>query len=230
MHPSVSADMRRLFGLLGLVLLLAGADEGTDAGRRGNALYEEGDYAAAEAAYRRGLSALSDTTGASYAALTHNLGAALHRQDEYAAARRAFLRAARAAPTDAERAQALYNAGHAAAGGGDTQAALRDFRRTLQLQPNHDDARFNYEYLKRRQNQQASSRPPSGPDIEPSAYAQKLKRQADALVAEQRYRAAFRLMTDGLQQDSTVAAYRDFMTRVQNVATIDQDNAPGSQQ
>ena len=215
--------MHRVLALLSLLLLLAAADDGTDAGRRGNALFEQGDYEAAEAAYRRGLRALSDTTGALYASLQHNLGAALHRQEEYGAARSAFLRAARTAPTDAERARALYNAGHTAASAGQTERALQDFRRTLRLQPDHADAQFNYEYLKREQNR-TGSRPQSGPDIEPSAYAKRLKRQADELVAEQRYNAAHRLMTDGLRKDSTVAAYRDFMARIRNVADINQDS------
>lgn len=220
--------MPRMLALLSLLLVIA-ADDGADDGQRGNTLFEAGDYAAAEAAYRRGLSSVADTTSATYAALTHNLGAALHRQDKYEAARRAFLRAARAAPTNTERARALYNAGTAAAGMGNTQVALHDFRQTLQLQPDHEDARFNYEYLKRRQNPQGSQQQ-SGPDIEPSAYAQTLKRRADALVAEKRYRAAHRVLTKGLRQDSTVAAYRDFMTRVQNVATINRDNASIPQQ
>lgn len=216
--------MHRILALVSLLPLLVAADDGSDAGRRGNALYEQGDYEAAEAAYRRGLRALSDTTGALYASLQHNLGAALHRQEDYDAARSAFLRAARTAPADAERARALYNAGNAAASAGHIETALQDFRRTLRLQPDHADARFNYEYLKRKQNRTAS-RQRSGPEIEPSAYAKRLKRQAEDMVAEQRYNAAHQLMTDGLRKDSTVAAYRDFMARIRNVADINQDSS-----
>ena len=118
---------------LALILLLFGlfGDTGGEQGRSGNALYEQGQYAAAERAYRDGLAALNDTTGAVYAALQNNLGAALHRQKQFAAARSVFERAARAAPSLDERVRARFNAATAAAGLGNLQTALRDFRQVL---------------------------------------------------------------------------------------------------
>jgi len=219
--------MRRTLTIAACALLLLAVDDGEDAGRRGNDLYEAGDYAAAAAAYRDGLAALSDTTGAVYAALQNNLGAALHQQEDYTAARRAFERARRAAPTDAERARALYNAGNAALGGGQLQTALSDYRRALRHDPDHADARFNYEYVAREmKKRQAQQRRASQQNVEPSPYAKRLKRRADALAAEQRYQDALDLMTEGLQADSTVAAFRGFMTRLRDVATIDQSSPP----
>jgi tetratricopeptide (TPR) repeat protein len=205
---------------LALVLLLFGlfGDTGAEHGRSGNGLYEQGRYAAAERAYRDGLAALSDTTGAVYAALQNNLGAALHRQKQFSAARSAFERAARAAPSLDERVRARFNAGTAAAGLGNLRAALRDYREVLLMDPTHAPARYNYEVLKRQLASGRRSEPP--PNVEPSAYARRLKRKAEALVARKRYAAAADSMQQGLRRDSSVAAYRDFMTRLTDVAQI----------
>lgn len=206
-----------------LILLLFGlfGDTAADHGRTGNALYKQGQYAEAEAAYRDGLAAIDDTTGTVYATLQNNLGAALHRQKQYAAARAAFQRAVRAASTDEVRVRAFFNAGTAAAGTGRLQSALEDYRQALLLDPTHEQARYNYEYIKRQMaERQGGTQPP--PDVEPSAYARRLKKRAETLVAQERYRKAADLMTEGLKEDSTVAAYRDFIGRLDDIAQIAQ--------
>jgi tetratricopeptide (TPR) repeat protein len=205
---------------LALVLLLFGllGDTGAEHGRSGNALYEQGQYAAAATAYRDGLAAIDDTTGAVYAALQNNLGSALHRQKQFAAARSAFERAARAAPSLDERVRARFNAATAAAGLGNLKAALRDYREVLLMDPTHAPARYNYEFLKRQLTSGRRSQPP--PDVEPSPYARRLKKKAEALVARQRYGAAVDSMRRGLRRDSTVAAYQDFIARLTDVAEI----------
>lgn len=206
-----------------LILLLFGlfGDSSADHGRTGNALYEQGQYTEAEAAYRDGLAATDDTTGTVYATLQNNLGAALHRQKQYAAARAAFQRAVRAASTDEARVRAFFNAGTAAAGTGQLQSALEDYRQALLLDPTHQQARYNYEYIKRQMAQrQSGTQPP--PDVEPSPYARRLKKKAETLVAQERYADAADLMTEGLKEDSTVAAYRDFIGRLDDIAQIAQ--------
>lgn len=210
-----------MIGRLALVLLLFGllGDTGAEHGRTGNALYEQGRYTAAETAYRDGLAVLADTTGAVYAALQNNLGAALHQQDQFAEARAAFRRAVRAAPTPEARRRARFNAGTAAAGQGRLREALAAYRQVLLEDPAHEEARYNYEYLKRRLSEQRGGGQPP-PDVEPSAYARRLKEKAEALVAQNRYEAAAELMRKGLRTDSTVAAYREFIGRLNDVAQI----------
>lgn len=204
-----------------LLALLLGADDGADEGRRGNALYESGDYAAAASAYRAGLNRHDGMNGALYTALWNNLGLALHRQEKYEDAAEAFQNAAEAADAHIHRARALYNAGNNAVAQDELETALGLYRQALIADENHADARFNYEYLKRqmaeRQDQQSSS-----PDsIEPSEFARQLKRRAEAMAKNRRYEDAYRLMQDGLQQDSTVAAFRSFIMRLSDVAQID---------
>ncbi|PQJ34933.1 hypothetical protein BSZ35_10290 [Salinibacter sp. 10B] len=211
--------MTARFALLFLLFGLFG-DAGAEHGRAGNALYEQEQYAEAAAAYREGLAAIDDTTGSVYATLQNNLGAALHRQKQYAAARSAFQRAVQAAPTEEARVRAFFNAGTAAAGTGRLQTALDDYRQALLLDPTHKQARYNYEYIKRqRANQQSGQR---SPDVEPSAYARRLKKKAEAMVGREQYADAAELMSEGLQKDSTVAAYRDFIGRLDDIAQIAQ--------
>ena len=198
-----------LFGLLG--------DTGPEKGRDGNALFKQKQYAAAAAAYRDGLNALSDTTGVVYVGLQNNLGLALHRRGRLDSARTAFRRARRAAPSDAERVRVLFNAAHAAAEMGDRAAALRNYKQVLLLNPGHEAARFNYEYLKRQGNSRSGSEPPN---VEPSAFARRLKKKAEALVARTQYTTAAALMKDGVQKDSTVQAYRNFTQRLEEIAQI----------
>lgn len=201
-----------LFGLLG--------DEGAERGRTGNALYEQGEYAAAASSYRDGLSVHADTTGRVYAALQNNLGAALHRQEQYEKARTAFQRAARAAPNEEERVRALFNAATAAAGMGALQSALATYRQVLLADPTHNPARYNYEYLKR-QLAKRRAQSQSSKDIEPSSYARYVKKRADALVSRKQYGVAAQVMKNALREDSTVAAYRNFIARLEDIAAIE---------
>lgn len=198
-----------LFGLLG--------DTGAEKGREGNALFKQGKYAAAAVSYREGISAVADTTGALYANLQNNLGLSLYRQDKYGAARRALARARRAASADAQRTRILFNTANVAAAMGERATALHAYRRVLLLDSSHEAARYNYEYLKR---QATESSPTRASGMDPSAYAQRLKEKADALVARTQYTAAAALMRDGLRRDSTISAYQDFIRRIEQVAQI----------
>lgn len=209
--------------LIALLVLLFLGDDPVDEGRRGNALYEEGDYEAAAAAYRAALEDAEDETGALYTGLWNNLGAALHRQEAYEEAATAFERAIETAETSAHRARALYNAGNNAEAQGQPESALAFYREALLANPDHEDARFNYEYLKREMDERPEHHQPSPPndDIEPSDYARELKRRAEALAQNQQYDEAYRLMQEGLQRDSTVAAFQTFITRLSDVAQID---------
>lgn len=204
---------------LALILLLFGllGDTGAEKGREGNALFEQEEYAAAAAAYREGLAALDDTTGTLYTGLQNNLGLALHRQDEHGAARSVLARARRAASTDTQRVRVSFNTATVAAAMGDRQVALRSYKRVLLLDPTHEAARYNYEYLKRRTEEGS---PRDAPEVTPSPYAQQLKQKAEAMVARTQYTTAAALMKDGLQRDSTVRAYQDFIKRIEQVAQI----------
>lgn len=56
--------------------------------------------------------------------------------------------------------------------------------------------------------------------IIPSEFAKKIKAQADKLIAQTQYNAAFSLLTDALKKDKTVAAYNDFIKRTKDIVEI----------
>lgn len=195
---------------------------GASDGRRGNTLYERGAFAKAEAAFQAGIAQTDPRDSTRYAALHHNWAAALYQQEAYTQADSIFAVAQEYARSTAERVRIRYNRGTNAARTGDTEAALAHYRATLLLDPTHDDARHNYEVLARKQPAPLQQAAP--PDVNPSDYAQRLKRRAEALAAQRDYAGAFDLMQNGLAEDSTVAAYQDFMGRLGAIVAIDQDS------
>jgi len=203
-----------------LMIFLFGA-EGSEDGKRGNALYQQEQYAQAALAYRAGLRAREGSApDAVTTALRNNLGAALYQQGKYAEAHEAFQQAVAAAATPEQRAKAYYNAANNAVARDEREAALDFYRQALLADPTFADARFNYEFVMRdRQSEASRTQQPS--TIEPSPFAERLKARADSLAALRQYKGAFQLMQQGLQQDTTVAAFQTFIGRLRAVANID---------
>lgn len=132
------------------LLLTAFPGGGPDDGREGNRLYEREAYEDAATAYRRGLSRFgAPGIDPVYWGLQHNLGSALYQLEQHIDAGTAFADALRHAPTDADFARSAYNAGNAAFAQEDREAALAFYRRALLADPTNEDARYNYEYVKR---------------------------------------------------------------------------------
>ncbi|MFO8232104.1 MAG: hypothetical protein R6U20_05505 [Longimonas sp.] len=208
--------------LLPVLMSALWTSSGDSEGRRGNTLYERGAFAEAEAAFQAGIAQTDPRDSTRYAALHHNWAAALYQQEAYVQADSVFGVAQEYAESKDQRVRIRYNRATNAARTGDTETALAHYRAALLLDPAHEDARHNYEVMARQQS--APSARADTPDVDPSDYAQRLKRRAEALAAQRNYTAAFTLMQDGLAEDSTVAAYQDFMGRLGTIATIDQDS------
>ena len=119
---------------------------------------------------------------------------------------------------------------------GKMEVALADFKAAVKADAANIDGfahdiggrsklvtRYNYEMLKRKldeKKKEDEKKNPKNKPPEPSAYAKKLKAQADAMVAQFRFGEAHALMTEGAKKDPTVMHYQDFMTRLQDVTTI----------
>ncbi|MEM8558484.1 MAG: hypothetical protein AAGG50_11735 [Bacteroidota bacterium] len=223
--------------VLACALLLAGcAPDGVREGQRGLDAYLAGDLDIAGAAFSEGLQATEATDADPgsrpgqvldiRARLLYNLGVVRYDEaqgdeDGVTAAVDLFVQAAQIAPTRRAQARARYNAGTAAAFAQDFDAALDYLRQALLLDPTYAEARVNYELIKRQQ--QGDAPPPEPPPPpEPSAFAQQVKARADSLVAVQRYADALGTMQAGLARDSTVAAYADFVGRLQGVVGIEE--------
>jgi len=119
-------------------------------GRRGNVEFEAGRYDDAISLYRSGIEGVrEDGPGNVHAGLLNNLGAAHFMQGEFKEAGTAFASSARMALTPEDRVRAAYNAGNAAAMGEELESALGFYRQALLEDPDNQDAKFNYEFVKR---------------------------------------------------------------------------------
>lgn len=145
--------MLRILVFLFLLPLLA--RDGDKEGRRGNEFYSQQQYQLAIEAYDRGLASLSDEAPRLLRyGLLNNLGAALLQAGDAQAAGEAFARALNEAPAPADVARTSYNAGNASFATEDLESALEHYRHSLLTDPNNEDAKFNYEFVKRRLQQQ----------------------------------------------------------------------------
>ena len=94
--------------------------------------------------------------------------------------------------------------------------AMADFKASLKSNPLNEDARYNYELLKKILDEQEQQQN-KDENIEPSEYAKKLKAQADKLAKQNLFEQALNIMQMGLQEDKTVAAYNQFITKLNEV-------------
>jgi len=147
--------MIRLLSYVLISMLLFGPGDGKKKGKQGNALYEKEQYGEAAEAFRLGISAIQESgPGPVHAGLLNNLGAALYRSGNMEEASKAFASAVQMAASEADVARSSYNAGNAAASNKQLEAALAQFRQSLLADPTNQDAKFNYEFVKRQLEQQ----------------------------------------------------------------------------
>lgn len=213
-------------------LAAAGCSPDGGGGRKGNALFQEGQFDEAVLAYQSGIERFEDADITQvHSNLLNNQGAAYYRGENHEAAKNAFIKSIAMADDRAEQVRGSYNAGNAAFGSDEKPVSADFFRQALLLDPGNVDAKYNYEFVKRQlkreqqddQQEQGGNEPPP----KPSDYAKELKARADALVAERRYREAHQLMTDGLKSDPTIKAFQTFIDRTASIADID-EGAPAS--
>lgn len=113
--------------------------------RRGNRLYERGDYATAVERYAQALVNAPECYEATY-----NLGNALYKSEWFDKAEQTMARAAAdTLRTDADRAEAFYNLGNAQFQQQKYKEALESYRRSLLLNPDDMEAKYNFAYTKK---------------------------------------------------------------------------------
>lgn len=138
-----------------IAVLLLGPGDGKKKGRQGNVLYGQEQYEDAMNAYREGIDAVQDDgPGAVHSGLLNNLGAALYRTGDMEQAGIAFSSAGSMALAPEDLVRASYNAGNAAFQAEQLEQALEHYRRALLNDPSNADAKFNYEFAKRRLEEQ----------------------------------------------------------------------------
>lgn len=136
------------FAAIIIPALLLFASVNSDRAREANRAYEAGDYDRAERLYRQ---VLEDNPDAPQ--ILFNLGNALAHQGDAEASKEMFTRYRDLVSDPTELSHAEYNIGYLYGETGQTEEAIRQFRRALELDPADEDAKFNFEVLKRRQQQ-----------------------------------------------------------------------------
>lgn len=111
---------------------------------------------------------------------------------------------------------------------GKPEEALNYLKQAIKADPANEDARYNYEMLKKKlekkkadeQKKKDQQNKNQDQKQEPSEYAKKLKAQADRLVQLKQYQQAYDLMAEGLKKDQTVSAFNDYINRLKVVSQI----------
>ena len=152
-------------------------DDGKKEGRKGNEHYENGRHEQAVTAYQEGLMDYeSQEPDGILAGLWNNLGAALHRLGNADDAAQAFRQSMSLSEDQHDFARAAYNAGNNAFSSAQNQMdaaqapptdqsqnadagnpledALDFYKQSLLANPENEDARYNYEFVKRQLEQQ----------------------------------------------------------------------------
>jgi tetratricopeptide (TPR) repeat protein len=212
-------------------------------GRQGNAAYEKGDYEGALRGYAQAGAEARAGAKPADPALSLNTGHALYRQKKYAEAAEAYGRAlSRSTLTSARdsafAARAHYNLGNARyqkgatadtsavdAAVADLREALARYKKALQLEPQHREAKQNLEraqdllqQLLKRQEQNRKNQNRKQP--EPSARAKEALARALQLTEQRRYPEARSVLENILRIDPTAAPYRSHLQRLDDVMRI----------
>ncbi len=100
------------------------------------------------------------------------------------------------------------------------------FKEALKAFPQNAQARYNFELVsKLLKNQEKKEDKKNKNDqnekpMEPSAFAKKVKAQAEALSGSYKYLEAYNLMLDGVKKDKSVLYFKDFIDRLKVVSDL----------
>ena len=140
------------FVLLITPVLLMGQDEGEYI-RKGNRLYNKGEFSGSEAMYRRAQNQEASTPNAGF-----NLGDALYKQGRFSEAAGEFDRASADYEDTARQAESFYNLGNAFLKDNKYKESIVAYINSLKNKPDNMEAKYNLAYaqdqLKKQQEQQ----------------------------------------------------------------------------
>ncbi|NIS38748.1 DUF3808 domain-containing protein [Candidatus Saccharibacteria bacterium] len=156
--------------------------------------------------------------------LYFNIATALYKKQKYEEALKSYDKAL--STDDVMLQQSIYyNRGNTYYQMQKYKEAINAYKKALDLEPSDRDAKYNLELVRAKLKEMADTQQQQNQQqkqIEPSEYAKQLKAQADALIAQRLYKAAYELMMKGLKSDPTVKAYQAFISRLKNIVDIEE--------
>lgn len=182
--------------------------------RAGNKLYKAEKFTEAEIAYRKGLQKNSKSFEANY-----NLGNALFRQKKYSDALEQYKVALELKPTEKNKIAAAYhNTGNSLLVDNKIEESIDAYKTALKNNPKDDETRYNLAYaqalLKKQQQDQKKQDKQKNPDDE---KADNIKKKADELVKQRRYKEAYDLMKEAEKTNKKILKYSDYTNRILDV-------------
>lgn len=216
----------KLYLILGLFLFFQSGTGGFNRIAEINQLKEEAAEAYAQGNYTEAKNlyeTLMDTYKEDSETIRLNYAHCLHKTDQPKEADATYRSLAANADRKEIQSVAYQQLGIQALQNQNLQDAVSYFKQSLKAHPDNEGARYNYELAKKRleeqqeQQQEQQEEPPK-----PSEWAKELKKQAEQLVRQYRYKEAYDLMQEGLAQDPSVAAFNSFINRIGTIIEIEQ--------
>ncbi len=201
-------------------------NNGRDKVLEGNKLFEEGKFDAANNAYRD-----AQLSNPASPLIDYNIANTLYEKKNYEEALKSYDKALKGADDASFQSEIYYNKGNCLFRLNKLPESILAYKDALKLNPDDEDAKYNLEFVRSKlkenadQQEQDQNQQQQEKKVEPSEYAKKLKAQAEAFVAQREYKRAHDLMQAGLKVDETVAAFQDFMTRIQSIVEIETGGA-----
>ena len=159
--------------------------------------------------------------------LWYNIGNVNFHKKQFADARSAYFKALEY--TDSlNLAKTNYNIGNTFMYESKLDTAISYYKKALELKPDDEDAKYNLELArailkekskKEKKNQKQQNKQDQKKQ-EPSEFAKKLLEKAKKLVEDFKFVEAFGLLQRGLKTDPTVAAFSDFIKKLENVTKV----------
>ncbi|HEX6226501.1 MAG TPA: tetratricopeptide repeat protein [Chryseolinea sp.] len=179
--------------------------------------YMDGDYKKAVSVY----SYLTDSLGVEEDEVMINLANSYFQVKDTTNAMSAY-QSLTASPKSHIRSKAQQQLGILHHLQGKYEEALANFKEAIKADNNNVDAKYNYEILKKKLDEEKKKQEEKerNKPKEPSAYAKRIKAQADQLLARYRFSEAETLMNEGAKKDPSVLYYEDFMKRIKDIVTI----------
>jgi Ca-activated chloride channel homolog len=201
--------------ILTIVLPLKAQEESANV-REGNKLYKSEKYVDAEVAYRKGLQRNPKSFEAMY-----NLGNALFKQGKYADALEQYKNSLALQPTQKEKiAAAFHNAGNALLSEKKIEESISAYKMALKANPKDDETRYNLAYAQLLLKNQPKNKDKKN-DNNDEEEADKIKKQAEMLVAQRKYKEAYDLMKNAEKTNPQMLKHKDFTNRIGEIVNFD---------
>jgi len=187
--------------------------------RKGNKQYEQQKYPDAEVNYRKAIEQVPNSGLAIY-----NLGNALFKQRKFDEAIEQYNKAVDGGLKGKELAMNYHNLGNSLLNSQKISESIEAYKKALRLNPTDVETKYNLAFaqnLLKNHPEQDKKNNNSDP-VQPSQYANMLKKQADELIEQHKYKEAYDLMMEGMKKDKTVSAFKGYLENLGDIAKMNQ--------